>query len=292
MIKSKSTLQEIRPFSLMIRGVRKEFNLTQIEMCKILNTGQGTLSKIESNLLRPSLSQWLNFTEHFGLSPYHYRDEFLDRYMLKGERKKKSRIKLPKQYTTPPFIKTRHLIPLLDYCKTTLGSETFDKLIRSLGVDPDLLIIRDNQFNLIFFKNLMTHLIKKGVLKRSNIEETTQTSHSAYVHGEIFWKYNVKDPLKKITRRLYNNNLYEGFSKYKYNFLDDKHLNVIRFFKKDLNLLGKEDLAQLEHLESHYMRGLLKNFVLSGSQCAVNIEEKSYHFIGGGQCQYLVSAIQ
>ncbi len=62
-------MKEVMNFGTLIRFLREEQNLTQVELAKFLLIDNTTLSKIENNVDEPSSSVFETIMEYFGLSP-------------------------------------------------------------------------------------------------------------------------------------------------------------------------------------------------------------------------------
>ena len=53
----------------ILKAIRKYYGISQIDLSKKLGIRQGTLSKLESNLLELSARQWIEFCTEYKLDP-------------------------------------------------------------------------------------------------------------------------------------------------------------------------------------------------------------------------------
>lgn len=184
---------------LLFKALRKYYSINQIELAKILNVTQGSVSKIESGTLEISATQWIILCEKFDVSPYSMMGGgFLDI----GISSPKQSFKIPKKYLVHTCIKNRFLSPILFHLKNELTEIALVNILNALGIKLEYFLIVDNKINLVFLVDFLA-CVKE---KHPNLEldiKTIVNNFPYYQYWDVIKETTIKQLYKSFKSDLY-----------------------------------------------------------------------------------------
>jgi hypothetical protein len=279
----------------VIRTARKLRGKIQIEVANHLGVSQSFLSKLEHARLIPSSSQWFLFCRFMGINPARtFESGFIDHCLSVAGNNPypQSLFKVHPRYDFHHTSKVRSVLPFIQYFTAQLGEGKFDKFCEENSIDPDFFRVLDNQLNITFTLDLITTLMKKGVLKRTDLQKLVQPISTPLIHGNLHEDYDqMTGPLELVQCLIQNKEKYETNFKYQLEEKDNRSLvvsvapnPVLTQFDYKNELLG-DFLCQYK--QQYFKR--FASYKAAGE--LATIEEKQCHFHGHERCIYEIRAV-
>ncbi len=158
---------------------------TQLEMAKLLNVSQASISMIESMAIEPSASDWFQFCQIVGIDSHKTIElGYIDGlHKFEDNLYDKSSIKLPAKYRIGSLIKVRELIPFKKCITEELGEEGWMSFLDENKIDKELFYIYDFQVSLELFRDILNWGIKQGI---NIIERALDYNDSFLTNSSVF----------------------------------------------------------------------------------------------------------
>jgi DNA-binding XRE family transcriptional regulator len=273
----------------VFRAARKLNGRTQSTLAKDLGIAQGTISKIESGLLMPSLSEWFVFCQ---LTAIPAEESFMSGYIDHGLPiqtegvYENSSFKVPVKYRHHSSSKVRSLQPFVKYFESCLGIEKWEKHLELTKMDPDFFVVLDNQVNIGFLLDLVSTLIQNGQLKPDTLSQVTQSVRQPKTHGRLEAMYSqARSPRDLIVSFIQHSDKYERNFTFDLEETNEKKLVVsVKPLEHMRQFNYKNDV--LNDFICRYKKQYFRDFSSYKGGTPVEIEETECHFHGGSQCIY------
>ncbi len=279
--------------SKIIRSSRKARGWTQANAAQIIGVSQSALSKIEAGTLIPSVHQWFEFCHHAGIPVDSHILGHLDRLepVSLHEKVNTQDFKLKDIYRENAGSSARSLFPILKWSEQKLGTEKFNQLIKSMGVDPDYFIDFSHPISLRFFTDFIQALKSEGAYRKTDLPKITQLVSDLKTHGLIGSSYLQSANTESVMRTAFSKSyLYEVNFDYQIEEHSSKktvfsakpkdHLKDSRSLHLDL---GRDYLCDYRN---HYFKNLAS---LVHQKSEVKSEEHSCFFKGADRCVHELS---
>lgn len=192
--------------SLILRALRKYFEITQVNFAALIGVSQSALSKIEAGALELSAYQWVVICEKFKIDP---KSLFTGKIEQLGDSKVSlndtfsvGSFKIPRQYSYLTGSTVRSAYPLLKYMNLKIGEKKSHEFLKHLGFDPDYFIVMNNPLNLIFTQDLMNFLSSEKVLNAREIPKIIETAKFSDIHSSILSELTHANTLALATKKL------------------------------------------------------------------------------------------
>lgn len=251
--------------SNITRALRKHYGITQKNFSELIDVRQGTLSKIESDQLSLSATQWIYLCDHFKVDPSALlsgKIEMLkeDSVIKLNSTKRVGTFKIPQRYSFNMGSTVRTVFPILSFIDKKSGPNTSKELLKELGMDSDYFIIQSHPISLMLINDIVRLIIQKGILNQQNIWEIFENNSTSEIHSYVI------DQLEKSKKQeLAFKKLTSVIPKYyeinaNYEFVGDEkclikvknnlHLRDMKFdeefdfFRENFNMLHFEKLSK------------------------------------------------
>lgn len=212
--------KEMENIKRMVKLLRFESGLDQINFSKLMGCTQGTLSKIESGILEISAIQYRHLSKVFNISELEWDLGIRDSGEKIGkvtflDPKLASRFRIPIRYSFNCANSARFCIPLINYFKEEFGEDALLDFLISKGFNrKSLLYFYDynHLINLNFILDLAKQIKANKDFSNETLEEITSICSEPFAHGVLANEYthkNGKALLKKLVRHMpaYDKNL-------------------------------------------------------------------------------------
>jgi transcriptional regulator with XRE-family HTH domain len=283
-------LEDVIRTAAVIRTARKLRGKTQTEVANYLGVSQSFLSKLEHARLIPSSSQWFLFCKLTQINPAKTFDSgFIDHCFSIAKPYPESVFKLGSRYSEDQASQVRSIRPFINYFVSQLGDTQFERYCEERDVDPDYFRVLDHQTNIAFTLDLLTTLIKKGILTPQDISKITQPVSEPFLHGVLHEDYDrIRSSTDLIECFIRNQEKYETNFDYQ---IEDKADHSLILSVKPNSILKNFNYkdAVLGDFLCKYKQSYLKHFsAYGGHSQPAQLEEKQCHYHGHDKCIYEV----
>lgn len=283
-------LEDVIRTAAVIRTARKLRGKTQTEVANYLGVSQSFLSKLEHARLIPSSSQWFLFCKLTRINPAKTFDSgFIDHCLSIADQQPypESVFKLSAKYSGDQASKVRSIRPFINYFIQELGDARFERYCEENDMDPDFFRVLDNQTNIAFTLDLITTLIKKGVLSSQDISKLAQPVREPHLHGVLHEDYDqIQNSTRLIECYIRHQEKYD--TNFDYRIEDQSHRSLVLSVKPNPVLKGfnyKDPV--LGDFLCKYKQSYFKYFsTYGGHSQPAQLEEKQCHYHGHDQCIY------
>lgn len=270
----------------LMRAMRKELGLSQQQVAAELQISQGTLSKMENQLLMPSAHEWLSFCVLAKIPPDSLLTGTLDSLtpvqLISGELS--SGFRIPAKFLRDRASKVRAAIPFFRFLELKLGPKKSSEYLRSIKIDPDYFVDLDHELNLLFGLEVARFLSAKGLLTPADISQMTESVALPEVQGRLYANYEAeKTTLPRIQMLISNARFYEGNFDYQ---LEAASANRIEFSIKPnphLEVFGVAHDDELGDFLCTYKKSYFTHFA---DHKKVRLNEVECQFHGAQKCVY------
>lgn len=149
--------EHVRKIGILIKIIRKSHKLTQIELAKIMECSQSSISKFEEGHLEISALEMIKFCQTLKL-PYEIFEKcYIDNQQLAdiNPRNLKIKTKIPLKYGIDGVYNLRAVKPILNYLSMKYGEDLFsERLQNTMDVSLDINYLFDLQVNGKFITDL------------------------------------------------------------------------------------------------------------------------------------------
>lgn len=142
---------------LYLKSLRKSHAMTQNELSKILDCGQGSVSKYEEGTMELTAIEMIRICQFLNIPLESFVKCYIDskKLVTSSLRKEFYQFKIPKKYSTNCIYNIRGVNPLIHFSKLKLTEEKFTEVIKNeMLIDPSYLMIMDGQVNSQFLDDL------------------------------------------------------------------------------------------------------------------------------------------
>lgn len=287
----------------IIISARKRKGLTQADVARHLDIAQSTISRIEAEQLTPSVFLWFEIAELLEIPVESIKHGYLDK-------KTKSKIESGKnengflirtKYSKLKCVKVRTLLPLAYYIIDTWGQETFEEILKELGVERSFFTNLDNQVNLMFINDFAQTLKKRYSVNLGTMKEISNYIKLAKSHGSLAQEYlNAGSHIELLQKYIKNTSMYQSFLDFELNEIGDgKKIELIitptEQIKKPLKNKYKDLIPYIELLQEENLKyfSLFKynNLTIGNDNCSIELVKKSSLIDGDKNIRYELSLV-
>lgn len=285
-------LEDVKRIARVIRAGRKLIGKDQRAVASLLGVSQAAISKIESEILMPSASQWYKLCQEFKIDPeYCYRTGYIDNCssVWTASEYIHNRFKIPKKYLTHSRSKVRSVKPFFKFFQSRCGEQKLAEYLENLKIDPDFFLVYDNQLNMKFSLDLICWLIQNRYLKRSDIPVLVQSLNSGEMHGRLHEVYSHISSKKQLIYTLIKNvSKYETNSVYA--IVDEMQNSFFLSIAPSLEMkLFDHKNDTLGDFICDYKKEYIKQFCTYIDSTQVKIHELDCYFKGKEKCLYKIT---
>lgn len=196
-------------FSKIIKKLRKSAGLSQIDLSKIINKDQATVSRIEKGTQIPNLETIFNLADFFGINAQDLLIGEINFWAI--AEKFGSTLEIDSRYLSNKNSVLREVIPLMKFIVKSRGAESLHKFLDSFGL-KDLVYMSPNDYisSFIYF-DLMAGAIDQELFNKKDYRELIRMTESAEYHDQFFNIYKSHlDPFDIIKTYSLNGPAYGG----------------------------------------------------------------------------------
>ncbi len=177
----------------IIACARRMHGLSQRELASLLNVSQPTLSRVERELLIPTVDFWFQIASLLKIRPDSCRFGYMDFESIVNinSQKYENGFLLPLRYANNKCIKVRELIPLLEYASRSFGPTQIQRVIEGFQVEPLFFRILDNQINLIFLDDFVEAIFQNQETDELAFAEVGKYYAFESTHGHLSCQYRA-----------------------------------------------------------------------------------------------------
>ncbi len=289
----------------LMRAARKRSGLSQVEIARLLDTSQATVSKYESGISYPGAVEWFAFCDATKILPESIRSGFIDlgRPAVLRDVSRLGSFKIPEKYHRNQGEKVRGLYPVLSYLTSVLGGEAErDAYLKSRGLDPDFFVCLDEQLPIDFFADIVKYLLLNHRLDNRGLSILASGTRTPHLHGVLRSPTGSQaGPIDRLT--FYLANMQHFDCDFAYDLLDQSAQRIDISIKPEAHI----DSASFRHhpVLHDFFCQYKKHFLhaLSSCDCApagsvssvpispISIDEKECYFKGASRCIYRIRQI-
>lgn len=212
----------------VFKKLRKTAGLSQIEIAKILNRDQATISRLEKGTQSLSVESIFVLSRFFEIK---YED-LLSGHVNYWEIAKKFDVPLninPK-YLDNTHSLVRELVPLMRLILKKKSPEGLKSFLTSFGLEDLIYMGPCEKISFHCYFDLLQNALKTELITKDDIPELIASTKSAEYHGSFYNVYEKQaDPIDIIKAYCYNSSQYEGA--FEHNVLDFTERAVTIGFK-------------------------------------------------------------
>lgn len=264
---------------VLFKAARKYRGLTQIETSKHLNIQQSTLSKIENGLLSPDVAQWYFFCQltqiPFESLSYGFVDGRTPISLKTGVRE--GEFKIPKKFSTLRADSVRNLVPLLRFFIARAGMPELSKLLEHMKLDPLFFVIFENSLNINFRIELISHMVKAGILSEQNLKKIF--GPSPVCRSAIFSHSDFSSSSESLLGYYVTNQKYfQADFRYRIEDITPRHTELSVTPEAHLWKFPYRSDSHLGKLQCLYQTEQLKSFMKVHASRETNFHELECHY--------------
>lgn len=219
--------------SLLIRAIRKIYNLSQKDFCLLFNCTQSALSKIENGLISPDLKLIINLAQHLNLDLNIFKYGQIPQVPKNLLNNIQNNI-IGTEYTENGLFNSKTVFTTMEIIKKHFHKNVYQKL----NIKPELFCFSFLKFNMHFLKKIFADISISEFNKISNMYKLNdfRVTSSNGIYSHII--NNKLLDLLKINKDLYSEsyNLKINHS-YFPNISEHEESLYINIFYLDLKLL-------------------------------------------------------
>jgi transcriptional regulator with XRE-family HTH domain len=158
---------------LIIRSIRKLFDLTHIEFSKVTGISKKDLLEIESGISSISPSQWIIFCQTYNIDSsaiINGRIEIFDTAKSKADHSKTpGSFQIDSKYKSLMSSTVQTIYPLIKFMEDTIGKVNTLEFFELIKTDRDYFVIQNLPISLSLAEEIFYYLSERGHIDNDNI---------------------------------------------------------------------------------------------------------------------------
>jgi len=176
-------MKKQRNQSILLKAIRKYYQLSQTSFAQLLDSSQSAVSKLEMGTLELSATQWINLCREFSINPHALLAGYIDYLPPKVGVDLRNLTKLgafgvPEKYSSYNYSTVRAAWPILSYFQEIYGEDRLESFITESGYEYEYFFILSNPISLSFTNELVNTLFKFKNFSEQNIK-------SIFINAEV-----------------------------------------------------------------------------------------------------------
>jgi transcriptional regulator with XRE-family HTH domain len=220
---------DAKKIALLINCGRTNKKLSQTELASLLGISQGQISKLEKGVAIPSATLWMNMCRLLDIYTDSLRSGYIDKLSFTTVRstEEEGGFYLPARYRQDRGIKIRDILPLLIYCKDTVGEKSFKDLIKQLKIPQSFFINLDHQINLNLTLDILQIIFKTSFATEQHINNFLNFTSRPSSHGALDSIYQqAEDQIDLMKKFVTNSDKYQCYFKYSIEDMRSTGMNI------------------------------------------------------------------
>ncbi len=228
---------EVKDLGFIFKKLRKTAGLSQIEMAKILQRDQATISRLEKGTQSLSVESVFVLSKFFEIN---YED-LLSGHVNYWQIAKKFDVplKINPKYLDNNNSLVRELVPLMRLIIRKKKPEGLMSFLNTFGLDDLIYMGPSEKISYHCYFDLLQGALEAKIINKDDIPELIATTQSSEYHGMFYNVYETQSsPIEIIKAYSYNSSQYEGA--FEHNVIDfsDRAVTIglnVKDFARDID---------------------------------------------------------
>jgi transcriptional regulator with XRE-family HTH domain len=199
-----------KKLGVFLKSLRKSHKLTQLDMAKIIDSTQGSVSKYEEGTMDLTAVEMIKIGKSLNIPLESFVKNYIDARKLVTHvlRKELAPFRIPKIYASHCIYNVRSLNPFIHFAKYKLTEDKFNRVVKNeMHLDPSYLRLMDAQLNSRFMNDLNSLVSFK--------DDEFQTFFTSFFkshshHGDCHDDFKKsKTPLDAVKSYVLNSEVYD-----------------------------------------------------------------------------------
>lgn len=202
-------LIEKNDLAIVFKRLRKTAGLSQIEMAKILDRDQATISRLEKGTQSLSLDSVFILSEYFDLRYEDLISGNINYWEISKNFNKP--LKLAPKYQEDNNSVVRELVPLMRIILSKKGTEGLFSFLSTFEMQDLIYMSPSESISSLIYFDLLSSALETKLISEDDIPELVKITQSVEYHGSFYQVYeNQKDSFDIVKAYCVNSPGYEG----------------------------------------------------------------------------------
>jgi transcriptional regulator with XRE-family HTH domain len=201
--------KEHADLAFVFKKLRKTAGLSQIEMAKILDRDQATISRLEKGTQSLSLESVFALSDFFQISYDDLLSGKINYWAISV--KFNTPLKINPRYTTNNDSYVRELQPLFKFIIKKYSTAKLESILDDMGILDIIYMTGSKRISALIYPDFLSLVLSRGIVLAEDTAEIVKLSNSLEYHGSFYDVYKKQDSQIDVLKAYcINSSQYEG----------------------------------------------------------------------------------